>query len=195
MKLKDQDESINVQKNNPIPPKPQEKIENFKIFFDSSFLIALINEKDANHKFVTAIFNFAGPCSCGFYLYSFVAAEVISKLVRQFRSVPKALQFFEKLEKILSKSGNYYCSKDIWSIDEIVKRYKKIQKKQIKFLQFNDFFIATEGVLLGGIILTCDVKMYKKVKPYYKEIYLIAPDAHAYKNDIPKLIKVLTGKK
>jgi predicted nucleic acid-binding protein len=171
------------------PPEPQKNAEKFKIFFDSSFLVSLIDEKDSNHSHVSGTFNFLKSYSCGFYLYFFVAAEVISKLVHRTKSVPKALQIFKKLEKLLIGSGGYYAGASNWSVEEIISRYKSIQKKQLKLLQLNDFIIATEGVLLGGIILTCDSKMFKKVKPYYRQIYLIAPEASGYSDDIPRLTR------
>lgn len=181
---------LQTEKNEEQETTKQETIKNeFKIFFDSSFLMALAYETDANHKAASAVFDFLNNYNCAFYLNNYVAAETISKLVHKTGTIGKALKYFETLRKKLEAKNPFYTGSKKWGIDEIIKRYKNISKKKLRFLQINDFMIVTEGILLNGIILTCDRKMKMKTKQYYDDLFLIAPESKNYKNDIPDLIE------
>lgn len=168
---------------------PQKK---HKIFFDASFLLAWLDPAEPFYMQASSIMGFIEARNCELHLNFHVAAEVISKLVQKTKSVPKGLKRFDGLQNKLKKSGSYFASPFSSNIDELVKNYRSAGKKQTRLLQINDFIIVSGGMSLNGLILTCDIDMYKKVKSIYDKIYLICPNAKEYNDDIIRLIKQLT---
>lgn len=156
------------------------------VLLESSFLLALLNPRDINHKGVKSVFGFIEPHSCRFHIPLYVFFEVVSKMVQKERRVSDALKGIEKFLKELR--GPLFIGNDL-TIQEVVERYKALARNQIRFLQSNDFIIATEGMLASSIILTCDSGMYEKVKRYYGDIYYAATQSKKHIDDIPRFTR------
>lgn len=156
------------------------------VLLDSSFVMALLDRKDSNHESIEAVFGFINPCKCRFHIPLYVFAEVISKFIQRKKKVSEALRiiddFVVNLKGVLIMGTNP-------TMEEIIDRYKKLARKKVRFMQSNDFFIATEGMLSGSLILTCDFNMYIKLKRYHSDIFFVARKSKKYKNDIPKFTK------
>ena len=158
------------------------------VLLDSSFVLALLNPRDLNHTGVKSVFGFLEPHNCRFHVPIYVFAEVVSKIIHNEGTVSNALKRIEKFLKQLH--GIWFVGSNP-SMDIIVKRYKDLARKKVRFLQSNDFLIATEGMLSKSLILTCDSGMYEKVKQNYPDIYFVATNSKKYINDIPKFTKRL----
>lgn len=156
------------------------------VLLDSSFVMALLDKRDSNHDSVKGVFGFIDPYNCRFNIPLYVFAEVISKFIQREGRVSEALKitdnFLQGLHGVLIAGSNP-------TVKEIIERYKKLARKKIRFLQSNDFFIATEGMLSGSLILTCDFNMYTRVKRYHQDIFFVAKHSKKYRNDIPKFIE------
>lgn len=158
------------------------------VLLESSFILALLDPRDSNYKAVKSVFGFLEPHNCRFHIPVYVFAEVVSKIIHKNRTVSNALKTIEKF--IGGLHGVPFVGSNP-SLEEIVKRYRGLARKQIRFLQSNDFFIATEGILSKSLILTCDLGMYEKVKRNYSDIYFVATNSRKYKDDIPRFTKRL----
>lgn len=165
------------------------------VLLESSFILALLDSRDANYKSVKSVFGFLEPHKCRFHIPAHVFTEVVSKLVQKEKKVSSALRTIEKflneLHGILFLGSNP-------SLEDIMDRYRGLARKRIRFLQSNDFVIATEGIFHKSLIITCDLGMYEKVKRYYSDIYFVASNSKKYKNDIPKFtarVLILTDKR
>ncbi len=153
------------------------------VLFDSSFILALLNPRDSNHQAVSGIFGFIKPYNCCFYIPAYVFAEVVSKRIQQVGKVSIALKDASKfLEQLPGKT----TAGSSLNLADMIKRYKELARKKIRFLQSNDFFIVSEGILLKSLILTCDHRMYTNVRKYYKDIYYVATHSSKYKVDTSK---------
>jgi hypothetical protein len=163
------------------------------VLLDSSFILALLDPRDSNYTAVKSVFGFLEPHNCRFHIPAYVFAEVVSKIIHKDGTVSNAMKTIEKFTSNLH--GVPFVGSNP-SLEEIIKRYKDLARKQIRFLQSNDFFIATEGMLSRSLILTCDLGMYEKVKKNYKDIYFVATNSRKYKDDIPKFTRrlLLTNK-
>lgn len=161
------------------------------VLLESSFILALLDPRDSNYKAVKSVFGFLEPHNCRFHIPVYVFAEVVSKIIHKTRTVSNALKTFEKF--IDELHGVPFIGSNP-SLEEIIKRYKGLARKQIRFLQSNDFFIATEGILSKSLILTCDLGMYEKVKKNYQDIYFVATNSRKYKDDIPRFTRKLLAK-
>lgn len=153
------------------------------VLFDSSFILALLNSRDSNYQAVSAIFGFIKPYNCCFHIPAYVFAEVISKRIHQLGKVSVALK---DVRKFLEQRPGVMTGGSSLTLVDMINRYKELARKKIRFLQSNDFFIVSEGILLKALILTCDHTMYKKVKKYYKDIYYVATHSKKYKSDASK---------
>lgn len=164
------------------------------VLLESSFVLALLDPRDTNYKAVKSVFGFLEPHNCRFHIPVYVFAEVVSKIIHKNHTVSNAMKTIEKF--IDDLHGVPFVGSNP-SLDEIIKRYKDLARKQIRFLQSNDFFIATEGILSKSLILTCDLGMYEKVKRNYQDIYFVAVHSKKYKDDIPRFTRRLfaTNKK
>lgn len=160
------------------------------VLLDSSFVLALLDPRDPNYKTVKSVYGFLEPHNCRFHIPIYVFAEVVSRIIHKKGTVSQALNTIEKF--INQLHGVPFVGSNP-SIEEIVERYKGLARKQIRFLQSNDFFIATEGILSKSLILTCDAGMYEKVKINYGDIYFVATDSRKYKDDVPRFTRRLLG--
>ena len=156
------------------------------VLLDSSFVIAFLDKRDANYDSVKGVFGFIAQYRCRFNIPLYVFAEVISRFIQRTGTVSGALKitdsFLQGLSGVLIAGSNP-------TLSEITARYKKLARMKIRFLQSNDFFIATEGMLSGSLILTCDYDMYTRVKRYHSDIFFVAQKSKKYKNDIPEFIE------
>lgn len=158
------------------------------VLLESSFILGLLDPRDANHKSVKSVFGFLDPHNCRFHIPAHVFTEVVSKLIQKEKQVSKALKIIEKFLSELH--GSLFLGSNP-SLEDIMNRYRGLARKRIRFLQSNDFVIATEGIFQKSLILTCDSGMYEKVKKYYPDIYFVATDSRKYKDDIPKFTRRL----
>lgn len=156
------------------------------LLLDSSFVLALLNPEDPNHKTVKGIFGFVEPYNCRYHIPLYVFAEVLSKIVHQEKRVSIATKTLDTFVKNLN--GVLYTGVNP-SFEDIVKRYKDLARKKTVLLQSNDFIIVTEGMLSESIMLTCDYEMHNKVKGYYSNIYYVATDSTKYDNDVAKFVQ------
>jgi len=165
------------------------------VLLESSYILALFDPRDTNHKPVKSVFRFLEPHRCRFHIPASVFTEVLSKLIQKQKTVSSALR---TIEKFLSELPGIQFLGSNPSIEDIMTRYRGLARKRIRFLQSNDFVIATEGIFYKSLILTCDSGMYEKVKRYYPDIYFVATNSKKYKDDIPKFTRrvlVLTDKR
>ena len=158
------------------------------VLLESSFILGLLDPRDANHKSVKSVFGFLDPHNCRFHIPAHVFTEVVSKLIQKEKQVSKALKIIDKFLSELH--GSLFLGSNP-SLEDIMHRYRGLARKRIRFLQSNDFVIATEGIFQKSLILTCDSGMYEKVKKYYPDIYFVATDSRKYKDDIPKFTRRL----
>lgn len=158
------------------------------VLLESSFILGLLDPRDTNHKSVKSVFGFLEPHNCRFHIPAHVFTEVVSKLIQKEKKVSKALKIIEKFLSELH--GSLFLGSNP-TLEDIMNRYKGLARKRIRFLQSNDFVIATEGIFQKSLILTCDSGMYEKVKKYYSDIYFVATDSRKYKDDIPKFTRRL----
>ncbi|MCX6718749.1 MAG: hypothetical protein NTY81_04135 [Candidatus Staskawiczbacteria bacterium] len=160
------------------------------VLLESSFILALLDPRDSNYKSVKSVFGFLEPHKCRFHIPAYVFIEVVSKLIQKEKKVSTAIKtidkFLNELHGILFLGSNP-------SIEDIMNRYRGLARKRIRFLQSNDFIIATEGIFYKSLILTCDAGMYEKVKKYYPDIYFVATNSKKYKDDISKFAGRLFG--
>ena len=69
------------------------------------------------------------------------------------------------------------------------KYHQFVKNRKIRSNTTVDFYIVTEGMVLGSHILTVDKKMYKLTKPTYKNIYLISEKVKGIKSDLPRFVE------
>jgi len=160
------------------------------VLLESSFILGLLDPGDRNYKSIKSVFGFLEPHNCRFHIPAYVFMEVVSKLIQKQKKVSTALKIMEKL---LSDLHGVLVLGSNPTLEDIMNRYRGLARKRIRFLQSNDFVIATEGIFSKSLILTCDSGMYEKVKRYYSDIYFVATDSRKYKDDIPKFTRRITG--
>ncbi|MCX5709056.1 MAG: PIN domain-containing protein [Candidatus Omnitrophica bacterium] len=156
------------------------------VLLESSFVLALLDPRDPNHKAVKSIFGFLEPHNCRFHIPVYVFSEVFSKILQKEKKVSCALK---ALDKFRSELHGVLFTGINPTLEEILSRYRVLARKKIRFLQSNDFYIAAEGILSNSYILTCDLGMYEKVKRNYPDIYYVATHSKKYKDDIPRFTK------
>lgn len=164
------------------------------VLLESSFILALLDPREMNYKPVKSVFGSLEPYNCRFHIPAYVFTEVLSKLVQKEKRVSSALKI---IEKFLSELHGVLFFGSNPSLEDIMNRYRGLARKKIRFLQSNDFVIATDGIFYKSLILTCDSGICEKVKKYYPDVYFIATNSKKYKDDIPRFTKrilVLSGK-
>jgi len=156
-----------------------------RIILDTSWLVAIIDEKDFHHTSVNSSLGALLPYHPLFYVPTVVFMEAMSRLIRVNKiSVSKARKTILKLlgvelHAIHESNMNYR---------DILEKYKTYSRIKIKSLKAIDFYIVTAGIGFNAKILTCDLPMYKSVKKYYKEIYFISDEVEAKESDLARLI-------
>ncbi len=154
------------------------------VLLESSFLFALLNPSDTNHKLARAMFNFVEPYNCRFHIPLLVFSEVLSRIVRSGKTVSSAVKMLEQFTK--SIPGSLFSGEVPEDLGSLIDRYKNFARKKIKGLGSNDFLIVTEGILSGSLILTGDHEMFKKVRRYHDDIFYIAVDSPKYEGDVSR---------
>lgn len=173
------------------PEKLETAVPELRILPDSSWLIAILDEKDSHHIAVKSSFGAIIPYKPIFYIPALVYLEAISRLIRINKfPVKKCVQ---KIDKFLSKIS-YKHSRTL-EISQILEKYKTFSRVKISRMHPLDFYIATEGVFLDAKILTCDLKMYQYVKKYYKKIYFITDKVKVKESDLANLINDVQNNK
>ncbi len=161
-----------------------DKVE-LRIVPDSSWLIAILDEKDTHHIPASSSLGAILPYKPIFYIPALVYLETISRLIRVNKIQVKKCE--HKIDNLLQKI-NYKHSSSL-AISEILRKYNTFSRVKISKLHPLDFYIATEGVFLDAKILTCDVRMYYYVNKYYPKIYFLTDKVKKKGNDLSKLIK------
>jgi len=154
------------------------------VLLESSFLFSLLESSDANHKLAKAIFNFVEPYNCRFHVPLLVFSEVLSRIVRNGKTVSAAVKMLEQFTKSLP--GSLFSGETPEDLESLIDRYKNFARKKIKGLASNDFLIVTEGMLSGSLILTGDHEMFKKVSQYHADIFYIVADSPKYGGDVSR---------
>lgn len=156
-----------------------------RIVPDSSWLIAILDEKDTHHTPANSSFGAILPYNPVFYIPSLVYLETMSRLIRVNKITVKKCEL--KIGKFLQKI-NYRRSR-LLEISGIIQKYRLFSRVKISKLHPLDFYIATEGIVLNAKILTCDLQMYHYVRKYYKNIYFLTDKVKKKKSDLANLIE------
>ncbi len=173
-------------------PSVEKSVENSStsrqvvLLTDTSWLIALLDETDSHHISAKSSLGAVTPYSPVFHVPILSSIEAMSRLIRVNKmSVTKCKKkFLDLVGKTLRAKG----ANRTYDFKEILGRYDTWKRKEVKKLTAIDFCIATEGMSLGAKILTCDLKMYKSVKKYYREIYFMTDKVEAQESDLARLI-------
>ena len=164
---------------------PEETTYGPTLLLESSFVIAYLNPDDPNHKSTRSLLGFIQPHNCKFHIPLLVSVEVISKLIHKGNTVASAIKKYNQFVSTLP--GGLFLGTPL-NLENILGRYRKYTRNQLKDLQGNDFIIVTEGMVSGSIILTCDYEMYQKAKKYHDDIYFVATDSVKYGNDVTTFV-------
>lgn len=161
-----------------------------RIVPDSSWMVAILDEKDTHHIPANSSLGAMLPYNPIFYIPALVYLETISRLIRVNKiSVKKCEQ---KIKKFLSRV-NYRYSRTL-EVPEILEKYKKFSRVKLSKLHPIDFYVVAEGVFLTAKILTCDVKMYHYASKYYNSIYFMTDKVKQKNSDLANLIRdIQTG--
>ena len=161
--------------------------KNIRVLPDSSWLVAILREKDSHHISALSALGALEPYSPTCFIPTIVVMEVMSQLIRKDKlSHTKAK---DKLKKLFDKKLHPWHNKNL-GVEDIMEKYKIFAKfRKINTLKSVDFYIASEGIGLDARILTCDIEMYKKVKKYYKKIYFLSDIVRDQKSDLARLIE------
>lgn len=153
---------------------------------DTSWLVAILDEKDSHHIAAKSSLGAVLPYEPAFHVPILASIETMSRLIRVNKiSVTKCK------EKIIGLLGNTLNAKGAsrkYEFKEILETYDVFNRKEIKSLTAIDFCIVTEGIGLRAKILTCDLKMYRSAKKYYKDIYFMSDKVEAQESDLARLI-------
>ncbi|MEK7515041.1 MAG: hypothetical protein AAB608_01510 [Patescibacteria group bacterium] len=158
---------------------------NVIILADTSWVVAVLDEKDSHHISAESSLGALLPYKPSFHVPVLAALETMSKLIRVNKISVKKCR--KKILDLLGGKLHAYGRRPL-NFSEILARYEGYSRKDMKSLTAIDFCIATEGIGLGAKILTCDLKMYKIVKRYYDEIYFMSDIVDAQKSDLARLI-------
>jgi len=156
-----------------------------RMFPDSSWLIAIIDDTDSHHTAALSSVGALKPYKPIFYIAPIVYLETMSRLIKKKKITVK--KCYDKVEKFLS---SIQC-KEKTSLDltEIVQKFKTFSRIKIsKNLSPIDFYVVAEGILLSAKILTCDFGMYNVAKKYYDKIYLLTDQLKDKLSDLGRLI-------
>lgn len=179
------DESLKKETNNLVKLSSDGAKVELRVVPDSSWLIAILDEKDTHHVPANSSFGAILPYNPIFYIPSLVYLETISRLRRVNKIPVKKCEL--KIGKFLQKI-NYKHSR-LLEISEIIQKYKTFSRVKISKLHPLDFYIVTEGIVLDAKILTCDLRMYYYVKKYYKNIYFLTDKVKEKGSDLANLIE------
>lgn len=171
---------------NTIPITPSEAAKDVVIVPDTSWLVAILDEKDSHHIAAESSLGALLPYKPTFHIPVVAAVETMSRLIRVNRTSVKDCKkkVFELFGTRLKAKG----ASRMYDFGEILKVYDSWSRKKVKALTTNDFLIVTEGMALGAKILTCDLEMYRVVKKYYPEIYFMSDRVVSQGSDLSRLI-------
>lgn len=172
------------------PHKEEKKLE-LRIVPDSSWLIAILDDKDTHNIPANSSFGAILPYQPIFYIPALVYLETISRLIRVNKINVKKCE--EKIQKFFSRI-NFKHSTSL-EMSQILEKYKTFSRVKISKLHPLDFYIATEGIFLNAMILTCDLRMYQYVKKYYKNIYFMTDKVKEKGSDLANLINTIQNTK
>jgi len=159
-----------------------ERVENpVSVMMDTSFLLSYLTGDDKNSQSSNVVVGYLKTQIKFFDLFlpNFVLLELISKLKQKY-PFQKARTEFNRLLGDIS-DNHILVKEEKLGLINIFDRYQKFSKKKLSsYLKSNDFRIATDGILNGSIILTCDKRMYDGIKKTYKNVYLIDESPKSY---------------
>jgi predicted nucleic acid-binding protein len=152
-----------------------------KIMTDTSFLLSYLSGSDSNASSAKVIVNYLKTQRRHFDLCipNLVVLELIAKLKQQ-HPFNKAKEQFERLLEEISES-RIGINEERIDVFHIFDRYQRFSKKHLSSkLRGNDFIIATDGILIAAMILTCDRKMFEGIKKTYRDVFLITDSPKSY---------------
>ncbi len=158
----------------------------FLILPDTSWLVAILDEKDSHHTAATSSLGALLPYKPKFYVPVLVALELMSRLIRVNKIPVKSAR--SKILRLIGEKLTAHGRVKKHSFDEIFDNYIKCSRQEIKKLTAIDFLVVTEGIALDAKILTCDLKMYNSTKKYYKAIYFMSDKVSSQGSDLGRLI-------
>ena len=153
---------------------------------DTSWLVAILDEKDSHHVAAQSSLGALMPYKPAFHVPILASIETMSRLIRVNKMSVSICR-----KKVLDLFANTLHAKGAsrtYKFEEILDRYDKWKRKEVKNLTAVDFCIVTEGIGLEAKILTCDLKMYKSAKKYYQDIYFMSDMVEAQESDLARLI-------
>ncbi len=163
----------------------QKQSAKLEVLPDSSWLIAVIDDKDSHHKAALSSLGAMKPYKPMFYVAPIVYLETISRLITKNNLAVK--KCYDKVQKFISSID--YKHKTGLDLGEVEHKFKTFSRIRIsKKLSAVDFYVVAEGMLLEAKILTCDLKMYRVAKDYYEQIYFLTDQVKGYKSDLGRLI-------
>ena len=157
------------------------------IVLDTSWLVAILDEKDSHHTAAESSLGALLPYKPIFHIPVVAATETMSRLIRV-----NGISVKECKKKVLALFGNKLKADGanrVYDFREILKIYETWSRKKVKNLTANDFLIVTEGIALGAKILTCDLRMYRVLKKYYPDVYFMTDQVEGQESDLSRLIK------
>ncbi len=167
------------------PQSGQKSQDELKLFLDSSWLIAIIDESDSHHTAALSSLGALKPYKPTFYITPIIYLETISRLIKKKKiSVRKC---HDIIRKFLSSVN--YKHKTGLDLDEIDEKFSKFSRIKIsKKLSSVDFYVVAEGILLDAMILTCDLNMFRISQKYYEKIYFLTDQVENKDSDLGRLI-------
>jgi predicted nucleic acid-binding protein len=146
-----------------------------KILIDTSFLLSYLSSgSDKNAPSCKMVVSYLKTQRKYFDLClpNLVVLELISKLKQQYPFKKARAEFDQLLEEI--SDCRVALNEERMNVFHIFDRYQRFSKKKLSSnLRGNDFIIATDGILLKAMILTCDRRMFEGTKKTYRDVYRI----------------------
>jgi predicted nucleic acid-binding protein len=155
--------------------------ERIRVLADTSFFASYLAGSEVSSLSTKVIVAYLKTQRQYFDLYvpNFVLLELISKLKQKY-SFKQARRKFDGLLEEISKS-RVAVSEGNFTMLHIFERYEQFSKKKLSSrLRSNDFFIATDAILVNAMLLTCDRKMHDAVKKTYQDVYYITDKPSSY---------------
>ena len=164
----------------------------YKIFLDSSVIIAYILSSDVHHKDVYSLLIFIKEKYISqynlrdvFLTNEIIVLEAISKLVHKGYTVSKAMErvqgFLKKYQICVLNRGRLGFLKNVY------KSYQKFKRKKFCKLQCNDFLIVVDAINSKALLATCDEDFKRSLPKSFKDIYYISSRSRRYRDQFNEL--------
>ena len=172
----------NIKELETIEQQKEQRAENgIRVLADTSFLLSYLSESESNASSARVIVAYLKTQRryFDFCLPNLVLLEVISKLKQKYPFKKARSEFDQLIEEICA--GRVAMNDGKIGVFDIFSRYEEFSKKKLSSsLRSNDFIIATDGILLKAMILTCDRKMHEGIKKTYRDVFFITESPKSY---------------